>query len=111
MYNYNNYNNSFGQFTSNIRYVTSLEEAVMLSNDRGSDNVYFHQSKPVFYRVKVDWNGQKSWAEFPYNINNTNFDASVNNMDMKNVLDRLTKLEDFVNNFNKEATQDVRSDG
>lgn len=56
------------QPSTNIVYVSNAEEALVMSNNRGSDNVYFDRSRPVFYRVKVDYDGRKSWAEFPYTV-------------------------------------------
>lgn len=58
------------QSSTNIVYVTGPEEAVMRAGGRGSDEVFFDQSKPVFYRVKVDYDGRKTWAAFPYKVDN-----------------------------------------
>ena len=51
---------------TNVSLVTSLEEALIKSTVRGSDMVHFHQSKDVFYRIRVDWDGRKYWKEIPY---------------------------------------------
>lgn len=54
--------------STNVLKVTSLEEAIMQSNSRPSETVYFHQSKNEFYNVRVDVNGNKSWQTFTYNV-------------------------------------------
>ena len=46
--------------------VTSLDEAIAKSNERNSELVYFDQSKPLIYIVKVDMTGVKSWAQLEY---------------------------------------------
>lgn len=84
MFNQQNWNNasSYGmppynsQLVSNIVYVTGPEEAVMRATQRNSDGVYFDQNKPVFYRVKVDFDGRKTWAAFPYNVDNVDNNAT-----------------------------------
>lgn len=72
-YNTPSYN---AQPVSNIVYVTGPEEAVMRATQRNSDGVYFDQNKPVFYRVKVDFDGRKSWAAFPYTVENVDNNAT-----------------------------------
>lgn len=72
MFNQNWNNQSYySQPVTNIVYVTGPEEAVMRATQRNSENVYFDQSQPVFYRVKVDFDGRKSWAAFPYTVDDT----------------------------------------
>lgn len=46
--------------------VANVNEAIFRSNDRGSEMYYFDQNKPVFYVVRVDMEGRKSWVEVPY---------------------------------------------
>lgn len=60
--NSNSYNSSYGWYNSNMTYVTSLEEALNRNNYPGSENVYFHQDKQIFYRVRTDYNGKKILA-------------------------------------------------
>ena len=70
---------------TNISLVTSLEEALIKATVRGSDTVHFHQSKDVFYRIRVDWDGRKYWKEIPYGdsvstaseVSRTEFDQLV----------------------------------
>ena len=81
MFNQNWNNQSYtsmynSQPVSNIVYVTGPEEAVMRATQRNSDGVYFDQNKPVFYRVKVDFDGRKTWAAFPYNVDNVDNNAT-----------------------------------
>lgn len=56
------------QIVTNVEFVTSLEEALYKSNTRNSDIIYLDQNKPVIYRIKVDFNGVKSYAVLPYTI-------------------------------------------
>lgn len=102
MFNSNWNNNAFydSQPSGNIVYVTSPEEALMRSNNRGTENVYFDQSKPVFYRVKVDFDGRKSWAPFTYNVNTVDNTSNASNISrdefdalVKEVKDLRSKLQ------------------
>ena len=75
MFNQQNWNSApsyNSQQVSNIVYVTGPEEAVMRATQRNSDGVYFDQNKPVFYRVRVDIKNKKTWAAFPYSVDNVN---------------------------------------
>lgn len=65
---------------SNIVYVTGPEEAIMRATQRNSEGVYFDQNKPVFYRVRVDFDGRKSWATFPYSMENVDNNANTPNV-------------------------------
>ena len=78
---------------TNVLRVTSLEEAIMKTNARGGEMVYFNQSKDEFYNVRVDMNGNKSWQVFSYCIPNPNANIPVTRADLDGVLERLAKLE------------------
>lgn len=78
---------------TNIVYVTSPEEALMRSNIRNSDIVYFDQDKNMFYRVKVDMDGKKSWATFMFNLPDSSENAPATKADIQQLSDRITELE------------------
>ena len=78
--------------TSNIIFVTSLEEALYRTNERGSDMMYVHQTQPVFYRVKVNADGQKTWAEYPYIVPNQDSSSPVTRADLKALEDQIAEL-------------------
>ena len=78
---------------TNVYKVTSLEEAIMKSNMRPSDTVYFHQTKNEFYNVRVDINGNKSWQTFIYNMPNAVENAPVSRADFDALIARVTVLE------------------
>ena len=113
--NYNNYNwqnsfgysqfpnstpypNSFNQPNTNKIYVTSLEDALNRSAPRGSEMVYFHQDANEFYVVKTDSDGRKSWAGFNYVAPNPDLTTPATKADIKELLDRIVKLEGGSNN-------------
>ena len=107
-----NYGSSYNVPVTNIEYVTSLEEAIMRTNVRGSDKVYFKQDGGVFYRVKMDMDGRKSWAEFPYSVPNVDTSRPVMISDLQPIFDRLEKLEksmpvEVVNNVNTNGQGNV----
>lgn len=98
MSNMNNFD--FGQryfnqspFNSNITFVTSLDEALYKTNYRNSDMIYFHQDQNVFYRIKVDNEGHKTWAQFEYSIPKT---SEPENIDLKSLVSRIERLENTV---------------
>lgn len=82
---------SYNQFNSNLMFVTSLDEALIRTNNRNSDMVYFHQNENVIYRVKVDEYGQKTWAEFVYSLPTTEEPISEID-DLKRRVSELEKL-------------------
>ena len=105
-----NFNSSFGPYQSNryagsgygnmsygintnIIRVTSLEEAIMRTNERGSDMMYIHQDKDILYRVKVDFDGKKSWGEFPIIVPNQMDITPVSRSDFQALLTRVEQLE------------------
>ena len=93
--NTGNYNSYTVQPFSNVYKVTSCEEAVMRTNQRNSDMVYFDQDKNVFYRVKVDMDGRKSYATFTYTIPEPII--PVTNSDFNALSERITRLEKMLN--------------
>lgn len=78
---------------TNVLRVTSLDEAIMKTNSRNSEMVYFHQTKDEFYIVRVDSNGNKSWQTFPYTIPNLAQNVPVMRADFDNFVTRLEALE------------------
>jgi hypothetical protein len=91
--NYGNYPSNQMPMNTNLAFVTSLDEALARSNTRGSDIVYFHQDKDVFYRVKVDMEGRKSWMEFAYSSPNPALTTPATKADIQELLARIEKLE------------------
>lgn len=81
------------QPTTNINLVTSIEEALYRANIRNADLVFFNQDKDVFYRVKVDMEGKKTWAAFPYTAENQPDSTPVTKGDLKLILDKLETVE------------------
>lgn len=90
-YSYNNWDRP----TTNIQYVTSLDEALSRSNMRGSENIYFHQDQPVFYRIKVEQDGRKYWQEFSYTSNQVD-NTPVVKQDLLMIDERLKYLENLL---------------
>lgn len=80
---------------TNIMYVTSPEEALIRTDRRNSDVVYFDQDKNVFYRVRVDMDGRKSWAQFSYNTPNAETTAPATKEDILQLSERITRLEEL----------------
>lgn len=82
---------------TNVLRVPSLDEAIMKTNTRGSEMVYFHQTKDEFYVVRVDVNGNKSWQTFPYTAPNANVNAPVNRAEFDALAAKLAELESKLN--------------
>ena len=80
-------------FNSNIMYVTSPEEALIKTEIRNSDMVYFDQDKNVFYRVRVDVDGRKSWTSFTYSLPNQDENAPATKADIQMLSERIAELE------------------
>ena len=98
-WNNTNFNNSFNSWdrpTSNIQYVTSLEEALSRSNMRNSENVYFHQDQPIFYRIKVEPDGRKYWQEFPYGSPKQVDNTPVVKQDLVDLEGRIKNIENLL---------------
>lgn len=92
---------------TNVSIVTSLEEALIKTTERNSDMVHFHQDKNEFYRVKVDNEGRKSWAAFPYNAPNQNDNTPATKADIKALIERIEALE----GNKKEVIENAEPDG
>lgn len=99
------------QVTSNVITVTSLEEAIMRSTTRNSDMTYFHQDQNIFYRVKVDMEGRKTWAQFNYNVPDPNTNVPATRADIQALADRIAKLENLNMNGNVEVNNNVEFNG
>lgn len=97
------------QITSNVITVTSLEEAIMRSTTRNSDMTYFHQDQNIFYRVKVDMEGRKTWAQFNYNVPDPNTNVPATRADIQALADRIVKLENL--NGNVEVNNNAEFNG
>lgn len=89
----NNYNYGY-QSSTNVTYVTSLEEALFRANQRNSEMVFFHQDQAIFYRVKVDDEGKKFWAQFFYGKDVPETNAPVTKGDLQGIEERLKVLEE-----------------
>lgn len=90
------------QLRTNKVLVTSLDEAIAKTSERNSELVYFDQSKPLIYIVKVDMTGVKSWAQLEYStgVQDTNSPAT------KSDIAALTgKIEALVAKLEPETTK------
>lgn len=104
---------------TNAIFVTSLEEALIKTTERPSDMIYFHQDKNEFYRVKVDMEGRKSWAAFPYNLPNQEESTPATKADIQALIARIEALEGSKEikvgprkkSASKEVTDNGESDG
>lgn len=104
-WNYDSYN----PFRSNVIYVTGVEDALNKSNMPNSYNVYFHQDKPIFYRVKVESDGRKYWQEFNYSGSTQFENRPVMTNDLLDLTNRLKAIEDLI--FNKSEVNSNESNG
>lgn len=91
--NFNSFNSFNNRNLSNIIMVTSLEEALYRTTERGSDMLYVHQTEPVFYRVKVENDGRKTWSEYPYNVPSANDTRPVTKSEFDALLEKVSALE------------------
>lgn len=94
------------QPNTNKVYVTSLDDALSRMAPRGSEMVYFHQDANEFYVVRTDADGRKSWVGFTYTVPNQDLNTPATKADLKEVLERLEKLEK-----KGEVISDGQSDG
>ena len=78
---------------TNVYKVTSLEEAIMKSNMRPSETVYFHQTKNEFDNVRVDVNGNKTWQTFVYSIPTSPENTNISKSDFDALVARVAILE------------------
>lgn len=90
---FNNWPYQNQQPFTNIVYVMSLDEALMKADRRPSDMVFFHQDRNEFYRVKVEMDGRKTWATFPYSIPEQT-DVPVVKKEFDALVARISALED-----------------
>ena len=81
------------RLNTNAAFVTSLDEALIKTNDRNSDMIYFHQDKNEFYRVKVDAEGRKSWAIFAYTLPDQENTSPATKADILALVARIEALE------------------
>lgn len=109
---YSNNNNSGWQpqLTTNVVLVTSLEDALMRSNTRNSDMMYVHQDQPIIYRVKVDLEGRKSWAQFPYSIPDQNANVPATKADIQELLTRIETLEAAYTNPKEKKEMNINAE-
>ena len=99
------------RLNSTVVVVTSLEEALIRTSECNSDMVYFHQDKNEFYRVKVDSEGRKSWAAFPYSLHNQEDTTPATKADIRDLVTRVEALEAQNKNKKKEVTNNAESNG
>ena len=79
--------------STNVIKVTSLEEAIMQTNRRPCDMVYFNQDKDEFYNVKIDYDGRKTWAVFTYTVPNLDASTPASKADIASLIARVDALE------------------
>ena len=102
-----NYNsNMYSPMNTNVIRVTSLDEAIMLTNKRPSEMVYFNQDRDEFYNVRVDYDGRKSWATFPYSLPNPDLNTPASRADIAMLTERIVALEAKIG-----GTVDAESNG
>ena len=82
---------------TNMVFVTSVEEALYKATQRNSDVVFFDQDRPVFYRVKVDSDGRKSWMQFEYVAPDAAKNAPVTKSEFQEFVARLEAVEKSLN--------------
>lgn len=103
-YNWNNTPNSNNWYNTgssmqpqsmntNVYKVTSLDEAIMKTNTRNSEMVWFNQGRDEFYCVRVDMNGNKTWQVFTYTVPNVNTNVPVMKPEYDALVARLEALE------------------
>ena len=111
--NFNNYQgfNYQQNISTNVIYVTSLDEALMKTNLRNSDMIYFDQDKDAFYRVKVDYEGRKTWAQFSYTAPNNKENIPATKADIEYLLTKIERLEQKVSIDVEVENSNVQSNG
>ena len=85
--------NTYSPMTTNVIRVTSLDEAIMRTTKCPSDMVYFNQDKDEFYNVKLDYDGRKTWATFPYALPNPDMNTPASRADLALLTERIVALE------------------
>lgn len=89
--------------STNVIYVTSLDEALIKTTACNSDIIYFHQDQDEFYRVRVDANGRKSYMIFKYISPNQNDTTPVTKSEFLALVERITALENAGKEVNTDA--------
>ncbi len=85
------------QVNTNVAYVTGLDEALIKTNMRNSDMIYFDQDKNIFYRVKVDIEGRKTWAAFEYVVPKQEEEATpATKAEIAALVERIENLEQML---------------
>lgn len=82
---------------TNMVFVTSIEEALYRATQRNSDMVFFDQDRPIFYRVKVDNDGRKSWMQFEYAAPDVAKSTPVTQAEFQSFIARLEAIEKSLN--------------
>ena len=80
----------------------------MRTTSRPSDKVYFHQDSPIFYRIKVDTYGKKTWAQFKYGVFEEASETPATKADFQTLSDRLAALEA---KLTQEVVNDAKPNG
>jgi hypothetical protein len=81
-----------------MQYCTSLEEALSRCNRYNTENVFFHQDQPIFYRIRVEMDGRKMWQGFRYAPNEPVDNTPVLKQDLQSFDDRLKAIENVLFN-------------
>lgn len=98
----NNWNNQYSGYgwdrpVSNVQYCASLEDALSRCNRPNTENVFFHQDLPIFYRIKVDFDGKKYWQALEYTEPKPNEGSvPVVKSDLTEIVERLQRIENYV---------------
>lgn len=89
--------NTYNQPMTNVIFVTSIEEALFRASSRNSEMVFFQQDRPVFYRIKVDNEGRKSWAEYEYGVKSAEDNTPVTKAEMLELSKKISIIEEKLN--------------
>lgn len=81
---------------TNVEPVTSLEEAIIRSTMRNSDMFYIDQNKPLFYRIRVEADGRKSYMQLPYALPNQPDSTPATKADVQVLADKIARIESIV---------------
>ena len=89
--------NSWDRPVTNMQYCTSLEEALSRCNRPNTENVFFHQDQPIFYRIRVEVDGRKMWQGFRYDsLQPDKPEQPLTRADLTELVERVTRIEDYV---------------
>lgn len=98
----NNWNNQYGYSNwdrpiTNAQYCTGIEEALSRCNRPNTENIFFHQDQPIFYRIKVEMDGKKMWQGFKYDVlQPDSSDQPLTRSDLTDIVERIKRIEDYV---------------